>query len=65
METVGGFAPGSFETDKGELVEIEGVDESGDGFDIDAVVKGRTAGTYAVIRRDRELLIDGFTPEEG
>ena len=65
IRTVGGFAHGSFETEKGELVEIEGVDESHDGFDVDAVVKGRTAGTYAVVRRNGGLLIDGFTPEEG
>jgi len=65
IHTVGGFARGSFESNKGELVEIEGVDESADGFDVDAVVKGRTEGTYAVIRRHGRLLIDGFQAKEG
>jgi hypothetical protein len=65
IRTISGFAQGSFETDKGELVEIEGVDENHDGFDVDAVVKGRTTGTYAVVRRNGRLLIDGFSPEEG
>jgi len=65
VRTINGFEPGSFETDKGELVDIEGVDESDDGFDVDAVVKGRTAGTYSVVRRNGRLLIAGFSPEEG
>ena len=43
----------------------EYVAESDDGFDVDAVVKGRTAGTYSVVRRHGRLLIDGFSPEEG
>src|SRR3954451_11275530 len=65
VSTISGFAQGSFERKKGELVDIEGVDESGDGFDVDAVVKGRTAGTYSIVRREGRLLIDGFSPEEG
>lgn len=65
ITTVSGFAPGSFERDNGDLVEIEGVDESGDGFDVDAVVKGRAEGTYSVVRRSGRLLIDGFRSDEG
>lgn len=65
VTTVNGFQAGSFENDEGELVEIEGVEEGEDGFDVDAVVKGRTEGTYDVVRRGGRLLIDGFRPEEG
>jgi len=65
VTTINGFTQGSLGRDKGELVDIEGVDESDDGFDVDAVVKGRTAGTYSVVRRHGRLLIDGFSPEEG
>jgi len=65
VRTINGLTEGSFERDEGELVEIEGVDESGDGFDVDAVVKGRTAGTYSVVRRNGRLLIAGFSSEEG
>ena len=62
---VDAFERGSFESDEGDLVEIEGVDENEDGFDVDAVVKGRTEGTYTVTRRGGRLLIDGFRSKEG
>jgi len=65
VNTVDGFQAGSFEADEGELVEIEGVDEGEAGFDVDAVVKGRTEGTYSVVRRGGRLLIDGFKSKEG
>jgi hypothetical protein len=65
VRTVDGFEPGSFEPAEGELVEIEGVEEGEDGFDVDAVVKGRTEGKYSVIRRNGHLLIDSFRSEEG
>jgi len=65
VRTVDGFSQGSFEGDKGDLVEIEGVEESDDGFDVDAVVKGRAEGTYSVIRRNGRLLIDDFSSKEG
>jgi hypothetical protein len=65
IETINGFAQGSFERDKGDLVDIEGVDESDGGFDVDAVVKGRTEGTYSVIQGNGHLLIDGFGSKEG
>jgi hypothetical protein len=65
IRTVDGFEAGSFESDEGELVEIEEVDEDEDGFDVDAVVKGRTEGAYSVVRRGGRLLIDGFKSEEG
>lgn len=65
IQTVDGFEAGSFETDEGDLVEIEGVDENEEGFDVDAVVKGRTEGTYTVVRHGGGLLIDRFTSEEG
>ena len=65
VRTVDGFEQGSFETDNGELVEIEGVEQGEDGFDVDAVVKGRTEGRYTVVRRSDRLVIDGFTSKEG
>jgi len=65
VRTVNGFQAGSFDTGEDELVEIEGVDEAEDGFDVDAVVKGRSEGTYSVVRRNGRLLIDGFETEEG
>lgn len=65
VRTVNGFQGGSFDTGKDELVEIEGVDEGNDGFDVDAVVKGRSEGTYSVVRRNDRLLIDGFKAKEG
>ena len=65
IRTIDAFDPGSFESEEGDLVEIEGVDERGEGFDVDAVVKNRTAGTYSVVRRGGRLLIDAFKPEEG
>lgn len=65
VRSVDGFQAGSFETDEGDLVEIEGVDEDEEGFDVEAVVKGRSEGTYTVVRRGGRLLIDGFKPHEG
>jgi hypothetical protein len=65
VRTIDGFAHGSFSNEDGELLEVEGVEEHGDGFDVEAVVKGRTAGVYSVVKRNGRLLIDGFEPEEG
>ena len=65
LRTVDNFQRGSFEPADGELVEIEEVEENEDGFDVDAVVKGRTEGKYSVVRRNGRLLIDGFKSEEG
>jgi hypothetical protein len=65
VRTIDGFAPGSFTGDDGELLEVEGVEERGDGFDVEAVVKGRSAGVYSVVKRDGRLLIERFEPEEG
>ena len=65
IRTIDGFAPGSFRNEDGELLEVEGVEEHGDGFDVEAVVKGRSGGIYSVVERDGRLLIDGFEPEEG
>jgi hypothetical protein len=66
VRTIDGLERGSFESDDGELVEVEGVDDRGsDAFDVDAVVKGRTAGTFHVVKRGARLVIDGFEPEEG
>ena len=65
IRTVDAFQTGSFENEDGELVEIEGVEQGEDGFDVDAVVKGRTEGTYSVVRRGGRLLIDGFKSDEG
>jgi hypothetical protein len=65
VRTIDGFAPGSFEDEKGELLVVEGVDEQGDGFDVDARVKGRSAGTYSVVKRGDRLVIAGFKPEKG
>jgi hypothetical protein len=63
--TVGAFQRGSLEVENGELVEIEGVAQGEDGFDVDAVITGRTEGTYTVVRRNGRLLIDGFASKEG
>jgi hypothetical protein len=66
IQTIDRLDKGSFESDDGDLLEVEGVDERGsDEFDVDAVVKGRTAGTFHVVERGGRLLIDGFEPEEG
>jgi hypothetical protein len=65
VRTIGGFAPGSFSSKDGELLQIEGVDEHGDGFDVQAVLKGRAGGVYSVVKRNGRLLIDGFKPEKG
>jgi hypothetical protein len=64
--TIDGFAPGSFSSEKGELLQVKGVDERGDdGFAVDARLTGRSGGTYVVVRRDGTLLIDGFESDEG
>ena len=65
VRTVDALAPGSFESDKGELVDVEGVEERGDGFDVEAVVKGRSEGVFSVLERDGRLVIDRFESEEG
>jgi hypothetical protein len=65
VRTIDGFAPGSFEDEKGVLLVVEGVDEHGDGFDVDARVTGRSGGTYSVVKRGDRLVIDGFKPEKG
>jgi hypothetical protein len=66
VRTINGLAPGGFSSKKGDLLDIEGVDEHGDNaFDVDAVLKGRNGGTYAVVRRDGKLLIDGYESDEG
>jgi hypothetical protein len=65
VRTIDGFAPGSFSNKDGELLEVEGVEEHGDAFDVEAVVKGRSGGVYSVVKRNGRLLIDGFEPEEG
>ena len=41
------------------------VDHAAHAFDVDAVLKGRNGGTYAVVRRDGKLLIDGYESDEG
>ena len=65
VRTVDALAPGSFESDEGELVEVEGVEEHGDGFDVAAVVKGRSEGVFSVVKRNGRLVIDRFESEEG
>jgi hypothetical protein len=65
VRTIDGFAPGSFTGEDGELLEVEGVEERGEGFDVEAVVKSRSAGVYSVVKRDGRLLIERFEPEEG
>lgn len=65
VRTIDGFEPGSFSGKDGELLEVEGIEEHGDGFDVQAVLKSRTGGVYSVVKRDGRLLIDGFEPEEG
>jgi hypothetical protein len=65
VRTINGLTPGSFESDEDELVDIEGVEEAGDGFDVEAVVKGRSEGAFSVVEQNGKLLIDGFTSDEG
>ena len=65
VRTVDALAAGSFETDNGELVDVESVEERGDGFDVEAVVKGRSEGVFSVVEQDGRLVIDGFESEEG
>jgi hypothetical protein len=65
VRTIDGFAPGSFSNEDGELLEVEGVEEHGDGFDVEAVLKGRSGGVYSVVKRNGRLMIAGFEPEEG
>ena len=66
VRTIGGFERGSFTGKDGEILEVEGVEEHGeDAFDVEGVVKGRSAGVYSVVKRNGRLLIDGFEPEEG
>jgi hypothetical protein len=65
VRTIDGFAQGSFSDDDGDLLEVEGVEEHRDGFDVEATVKGRSGGVYSVVERNGRLLIDGFEPEEG
>jgi hypothetical protein len=66
VRTINGLAPGGFSNKKGDLLDIEGVDEHGDNaFDVDAALKGRSGGTYAVVERKGRLLIDGFESDEG
>jgi hypothetical protein len=62
VRTIDAFAPGSFSN----VLRVEGVEEHGDGaFSVDAALKGRSGGTYSVIRRNGRLLIDGFESDEG
>ena len=65
VRTVNALARGSFESDEGELVDVEGVEERDDGFDVEAVVKGRSEGVFSVVERNGRLVIDGFESEEG
>ena len=65
VQTIDGFAPGSFSDDSGLLLRIEGVEERQDGFDVDGLLRGRSGGTYSVVKRNGRFLIDGFKPEKG
>ena len=62
VSTIGALAPGSFS----HVLHVEGVDERGDdAFAVDAQLKGRSGGTYTVVRRNGRLLVDGFESDEG
>lgn len=62
VTTIAALAPGSFS----HVLKVEGVDERGnDAFAVDAQLKGRSGGTYTVIKRSGRLLIDGFESDEG
>src|SRR5436190_19721915 len=66
VDTINGLGPGSFSSKSGELLHIEGVDEHGtDAFDVDAQLQGKSGGTYTVVKRSGQLLIDGFESDEG
>jgi hypothetical protein len=60
--TINALAPRSFS----HVLHVEGVEEKGaDAFAVDAQLKGRSGGTYTVVKRDGQLLIDGFESDEG
>jgi hypothetical protein len=62
VRTIDALAQGSFS----KVLQVEGVDERGEGgFSVDARLKGRSGGTYAVVERNGRLLIDGFESDEG
>ena len=62
VRTIDALAPGSFSN----VLHVEGVDERGEGaFAVDAQLKGRSGGTYTVVKRHGRLLIDGFESDEG
>jgi hypothetical protein len=65
VQTIDAFAPGSFANEDGDLLHVNGVEEHGDGFDVEGEVTGRSGGVYSVVDRNGRLLIDGFEPEEG
>jgi hypothetical protein len=66
VRTIDAFAPGSFTSKDGELLQVEGVDEHGGAaFDVDARLVGRSGGTYTVVKREGRLLIDRFESDEG
>src|SRR5512133_940696 len=59
IRTIDAFAPGSFTSKDGELLQVEGVDEHGaDAFAVDARLVGRSGGTYTVVKHEGRLLID-------
>lgn len=64
VRTISGFRKGAFAAGEGELVDVEHVEAAADGVDVEAEVKGRSGGTYHLIRRGGKLLIDSFDPEE-
>jgi hypothetical protein len=62
VRTIDALDPGSF----ADVLHVEGVDERGEvGFSVDAQLKGRSGGTYTVLKRNGHLLIDRFESDEG
>jgi hypothetical protein len=53
-----------FRAGEGELVDVEHVEDRGDTVEVEAEVKSRGGGTYRMVKRDGELLVDSFESEE-
>ena len=64
VRTIDGFSKGSFAHGDGELVDVEHVEDRGDTVEVEAEVKSRSGGTYRMVKRDGELLVDSFESEE-
>jgi hypothetical protein len=66
IETINGFAKGSFHSNEGDFVKVEHVEDEDDrAVKVEAEIKGRAGGTFTFARRGGRLLISGFKSDEG